>query len=74
MMEFDVEGLCGTSSYVKSSERTNSRNGYRDRRWQIRADDVDLKIPKLRQESYFPGFSRTSGSWWRCMEPKLAGT
>ncbi|WP_256672094.1 IS256 family transposase, partial [Pseudomonas sp. SG-MS2] len=33
-----------------------SRNGYRDRLWQTRAGDVDLKIPKLRQGSYFPGF------------------
>lgn len=34
----------------------NSRNGYRDRLWQTRAGGVDLKIPKLRQGNYFPGF------------------
>lgn len=56
MMEFDVEDLCGTGFDVKSPDRTNSRNGYRDRLWQTRAGDVDLKIPKLRQGSYFPGF------------------
>jgi putative transposase len=56
MMEFDVEGLCGAGFDVKSPDRTNSRNGYRDRLWQTRAGDVDLKIPKLRQGSYFPGF------------------
>lgn len=53
---FDVEGLCGAGFDVKSPGRTNSRNGYRDRLWQTRAGDVDLKIPKLRQCSYFPGF------------------
>ncbi len=56
MMEFDVEGLCGAGFDVKSPDRTNSRNGYRDRLWQTHAGDVDLKIPKLRQGSYFPGF------------------
>ncbi|MGA3682808.1 IS256 family transposase [Pseudomonas graminis] len=56
MMEFDVEGLCGAGFDVKSADRLNSRNGYRDRLWQTRAGDVDLKIPKLRQGSYFPGF------------------
>lgn len=56
MMELDVESLCGADFDVKSPDRTNSRNGYRDRLWQTRAGDVDLKIPKLRQSSYFPGF------------------
>ncbi len=56
MMELDVEGLCGTGFDVKSPERVNSRNGYRDRLWQTCAGDVDLKIRKLRQGSYFPEF------------------
>jgi putative transposase len=56
MMGFDVEGLCSAGSDVKSPHRTNSRNGYRDRLWQTRAGEVDLKIPKLRQGSYFSGF------------------
>jgi len=37
-------------------ERANSRNGYRDRQWDTRTGSVDLKIPKLRKGSYFPGF------------------
>lgn len=56
LMELDVEGLCGASYGERTSERQNSRNGYRDRHWDTRAGSVDLKIPKLRKSSYFPGF------------------
>ena len=56
MMEMDVEGRCGAGFGERSPERTNSRNGYRDRLWETRAGSVDLKIPKLRSGSYFPGF------------------
>ena len=56
MMDMDVEGLCAAAYGERSPERTNSRNGYRDRAWETRAGAVDLKIPKLRSGSYFPGF------------------
>src|SRR6187455_3813103 len=56
LMELDVEGRCGAGYDEKSTERLNSRNGYRDRTWDTRAGSVELKIPKLRQGSYFPEF------------------
>jgi putative transposase len=56
MMEMEVEGLCAATYGERSPDRANSRNGYRDRLWETRAGSVDLKIPKLRQGSYFPGF------------------
>ena len=56
MMDMDVETLCGAGYDEKSAERLNSRNGVRDRAWETRAGRVELKIPKLRQGSYFPGF------------------
>src|ERR1700681_436196 len=55
MMEMDTEGLCAAAYAERSPERLNSRNGYRDRLWETRAGSVDLKIPKLRKGSYFPG-------------------
>ena len=32
------------------------RNGYRPRRWDTRAGEIELQIPKIRQGSYFPSF------------------
>jgi putative transposase len=56
LMEADVEGRCGAGYGERDVDRENSRNGYRDRRWETRAGTIDLKISKLRQGSYFPGF------------------
>src|SRR5512141_446269 len=56
LMELDVEGRCGAGYDEKNPERLNSRNGYRERTWDTRAGSVELKIPKLRQGSYFPEF------------------
>lgn len=56
LMEMDVESLCQAAYGERSEERVNSRNGYRDRAYETRAGKLDLKIPKLRSGSYFPGF------------------
>ena len=56
LMELEVEGLTGASYGEKSVERLVQRNGYRDRDWETRAGTVELRIPKLRKGSYFPGF------------------
>jgi putative transposase len=56
MMEMDAESLCAAAYGERSPERLNSRNGYRERLWETRAGSVDLRIPKLRKGSYFPGF------------------
>src|SRR5262245_63028963 len=56
LMELDVEARCGAGYDEKTPERLNSRNGYRERTWDTRAGSVELKIPKLRQGSYFPEF------------------
>jgi putative transposase len=56
LMELEVEGLTGAAHGARDPERINHRNGYRDRLWETRAGTVDLRIPKLRKGSYFPGF------------------
>ena len=56
LMELETETLCGAGHGERSEGRTNLRNGYRDRDWHTRAGTVELRIPKLRKGSYFPGF------------------
>jgi putative transposase len=56
LMELEVEARTGAGHGERSSERVNHRNGYRDRMWETRAGSVELRIPKLRRGSYFPGF------------------
>src|SRR5690242_19648920 len=55
-MEADVEGLIGAGRYERSGERTTWRNGHRDRVLDTRLGSLQLRIPKLRQGSYFPPF------------------
>jgi transposase-like protein len=56
LMEMEVAGLTGADYGEKSAERLAQRNGYRARDWETRAGTVELRIPKLRRGSYFPGF------------------
>jgi putative transposase len=56
LMALETDGLCGAAAGERSPDRRNQRNGYRDRDWQTRAGTVELRIPKLRHGSYFPGF------------------
>ena len=56
LMALETNGLCGAEPGERRTERTNQRNGYRDRDWQTRAGTVELRIPKLRRGSDFPGF------------------
>ncbi len=54
LMAAEAESLCNAGYRQRTSERTNSRNGYRPRDWDTRAGTIELAVPKLRSGSYFP--------------------
>ncbi|MFN8164579.1 MAG: IS256 family transposase [Solirubrobacterales bacterium] len=56
MMEAEVSDLIGAERGERTPDRATHRNGYRSRRWDTRAGEIELQIPKLRQGSYFPSF------------------
>src|SRR3712207_4697933 len=56
LMEADAEGLIGAGRHERSGERLNWRNGYRERTPDTRLGPMQLRVPKLRQGSYFPPF------------------
>ncbi len=51
LMALEVDNLTGVPAGVRSPERLNQRNGYRERAWDTRAGRIDLAIPKLRKGS-----------------------
>jgi putative transposase len=54
LMGAEVDAICGAAYHHTSPERTNRRNGYRQRPWDTRVGTIDLGIGKLRQGTYFP--------------------
>src|SRR3954463_16075402 len=57
MMELEVSELIGAGrGERRPEERATQRNGYRSRRWDTRAGEINLVIPKLRQGSNVPWF------------------
>ena len=53
-MEAEVREQTGAGRYERTPERKTYRNGYRERLWDTRVGTIPLRIPKLRQGSYFP--------------------
>src|ERR671916_869270 len=54
LMEAEVDRLTGAAAGVRSRERINHRNGYRERGWETRVGRIELAIPKLRKGSLDP--------------------
>jgi transposase-like protein len=55
LMELEVSELVGAErGERRPGDRATHRNGYRPRRWDTRAGEIELQIPKIRQGSYFP--------------------
>src|SRR3954453_2629238 len=56
LMEADVEGVIGAGGHERSPQRLHCRHGYRARALDTRLGTLQLRVPKLRQGSYFPPF------------------
>ena len=54
LMEMEVEQHVGAGRHERSPARTGQRNGYRQRDWDTRVGTVELKVPRVRDSSYFP--------------------
>src|SRR4029450_101626 len=54
LIEAEAAQQIGAGRYERSAARTTNRNGSRGRLLSTKAGDVELKIPKLREGSFFP--------------------
>ena len=55
LMELEVAQHLGAERYQRSSDRQGERNGYRDRTWDTRVGTLELRVPRVRDGSFFPG-------------------
>ena len=56
LMAHDVEDMIGDGHWERGECRQTYRNGYRNRELKTRMGILNLRVPKLRQGSYFHGF------------------
>lgn len=56
IMEADVTARINADRHERTEDRETYRNGYRDRAYNTRVGTLDLRIPKLREGTYFPSF------------------
>jgi transposase-like protein len=54
LMDVEVAQHVGAERYERTAERRGERNGYRSREWDTRAGTVELRVPRVRDGSYFP--------------------
>ena len=63
IMESEANARCGAEYGERDQERTNTRNGYRERVLETRIGTAELRIPKLRTGSYLPSFLEPRRRW-----------
>lgn len=52
MLEAEADALCGAQRYARSPDRIDTRAGHYTRKLHTRAGEVDLKVPKLRRQTF----------------------
>lgn len=63
VMDLEVEQHLGAARHERSPERSGHRNGHRERTWDTRVGTIALRVPRVRDGSYFPALlePRTRG-------------
>ena len=54
LMELEVTQHVGADKHERTASRTGQRNGYYEREWDTRLGTVELRVPRVRDGSYFP--------------------
>ena len=54
LMELEVTEHLGAERHERTPERSGQRNGYRERTWDTRVGTVALRVPRVRDGSFFP--------------------
>lgn len=52
MLDAEADQLCGAQRYERSARRTDTRAGHYDRKLHTRAGEVNIKMPKLRKQTF----------------------
>ena len=63
VMDLEVEAHLGAGRHERSPDRDGHRNGYRERAWDTRVGTIPLRVPRVRDGSFFPSLlePRTRG-------------
>jgi transposase-like protein len=52
MLDAEADALCGAQRYERSPDRIDTRAGHYNRKFHTKAGEVDLKVPKLRRQTF----------------------
>jgi putative transposase len=79
LIETELIERIGAARYERSEERSTHRNGSRPRLLSTKAGDVELRIPKVREGSFFPSLLEPrrridQALWAVVMEAFVSGT
>lgn len=68
LIEAEATAKIGANKYERTEERNNQRNGARNRPYDTRLGTINLKIPKLREGTYFPSFLEPRRMWEKALD------
>src|SRR5919197_667011 len=54
LIETEATTVIGAAPYERTEPRTTQRNGHRPKLFSTAAGDLELKIPKLREGTFYP--------------------